>query len=210
MDDPLAADTASGGRERLLAAATRLFGERGYAGTTVRAVATAAKVSAPLVLHHFGSKAGLREAVDADVLGKVRQALAGRLSIPTAALGAEDAHEALVARLVSTVGAVVAAPGIRDYLRRSILESDETGGELTRSALAISRAELDALIEAGAVRQDVDRDYAAVQLLMLTLGPLLLSPILEEQLAEPVFSAEGIARRVRANIDLLVHGLLEG
>lgn len=46
----------SGSREEILAAARRLFAERGYDGTTIRAVAADAGVNPALVHHFFGSK----------------------------------------------------------------------------------------------------------------------------------------------------------
>jgi AcrR family transcriptional regulator len=46
-------------REAILEAARKLFAERGYAGATMRAIATEAGVDAALVVHFFGSKAGL-------------------------------------------------------------------------------------------------------------------------------------------------------
>lgn len=46
-------------REAILEAARRLFAERGYAGATMRAIAADAGVDAALVVHFFGSKAGL-------------------------------------------------------------------------------------------------------------------------------------------------------
>jgi AcrR family transcriptional regulator len=45
--------------ERLLAAALKLFGQRGYAGVSVREVARAAGVTTPNVYYYFGSKRGL-------------------------------------------------------------------------------------------------------------------------------------------------------
>lgn len=50
-------------RERLLDAAELLFIERGYSGTSVRAIATAAKVNLAASNYHFGSKRGLFSAV---------------------------------------------------------------------------------------------------------------------------------------------------
>jgi len=50
---------ASHSRARILAAAQRLFAERGYDGASVRAVAARARVDPALVLHFFGSKADL-------------------------------------------------------------------------------------------------------------------------------------------------------
>ena len=48
--------------------ALRLFAAQGPDAVTVRQVAAAAGVSPGLVMHHFGSKAGLRAAVDEHVL----------------------------------------------------------------------------------------------------------------------------------------------
>jgi AcrR family transcriptional regulator len=56
---------SSTSREAILAAARRLFAERGYAGTSMRAIATEAGVDASLIVHFFGSKSGLlSEAVE--------------------------------------------------------------------------------------------------------------------------------------------------
>jgi AcrR family transcriptional regulator len=49
-----------------MAAGRRLFAEAGYAATTTADVARLAGVSEGIVFHHFGSKAGLLEAVGAD------------------------------------------------------------------------------------------------------------------------------------------------
>src|SRR6476661_8008143 len=46
-------------RAAILASARALFAEHGYAGTTVRAVATAAGVDGALVHHYFGTKQDL-------------------------------------------------------------------------------------------------------------------------------------------------------
>ena len=50
-------------REAILAAARAAFASNGYAATSVRAVARAADVDPALVLHFFGTKDGLFEAV---------------------------------------------------------------------------------------------------------------------------------------------------
>ena len=46
-------------RAAILAAAQAQFGEQGFERTTIRSVATAAGVDPALVMHYFGSKAGL-------------------------------------------------------------------------------------------------------------------------------------------------------
>ena len=58
---------------RIRDAAIRQFGEHGFS-TGVRAIATAAGVSAGLVIHHFGSKDGLRKVCDEHIAEQIRSA----------------------------------------------------------------------------------------------------------------------------------------
>jgi AcrR family transcriptional regulator len=61
------------GRARIRDAAIRRFGVDGF-GASVRAIAADAGVSPGLVIHHFGSKDGLRAACDEHVLRMIREA----------------------------------------------------------------------------------------------------------------------------------------
>src|SRR5215467_8732359 len=57
-------------RQSVIAAARRLFGERGYAGTSIEAIAEAAGVAVPTVYAAFGNKRSiLRALIDAAVDG---------------------------------------------------------------------------------------------------------------------------------------------
>src|SRR3984893_7683389 len=56
---------------RIRDAAIEQFGEHGF-GVGLRAIAEAAGVSAALVIHHFGSKDGLRKACDDYVADEIR------------------------------------------------------------------------------------------------------------------------------------------
>jgi len=60
---PIRVEQAQATRRRVLEAAQGLFLERGYAGTTVAAVAAAADVSAETIYTSFGGKRGLLEGV---------------------------------------------------------------------------------------------------------------------------------------------------
>ncbi len=60
-------------RERLLAAARRLFGERGYEATSIESVLDASGVARGALYHHFQSKAELFDAVLADVLVEIAE-----------------------------------------------------------------------------------------------------------------------------------------
>ncbi len=63
------------GRERILDAAIGRFAEHGADGTSLKEIARDAGVSQALIVHHFGSKQGLREACDAHILDVIREQL---------------------------------------------------------------------------------------------------------------------------------------
>jgi AcrR family transcriptional regulator len=83
-------------RTALVDAARRLFAERGFAGTSVRAVAREAGVDAALVSHYFGDKQGLLVAtmeLPVDPAARIREVLAG---------GADGLGERLVRTFTQT------------------------------------------------------------------------------------------------------------
>ena len=65
-------DDGRSARERILDAAIALFAERGVAGTSLKVIAEHADVSQALIVHHFASKQGLRDACDAHIIGVIR------------------------------------------------------------------------------------------------------------------------------------------
>src|SRR3954447_15313241 len=77
-------------RELILEAATAVFGERGYVGTTTDAVARAAGVSQPYVVRMFGTKEALFLEVLHRALDKLMAAFRGALADGVAA--GEDAQ----------------------------------------------------------------------------------------------------------------------
>jgi AcrR family transcriptional regulator len=93
-------------RASILAAARESFGSRGFAGTTIRSIATAAGVDAALVHHYFGSKDDLFMAA-LDIPVDLRTLLA-----PVAAAGADGAAE----RFLTVFFSVWDDPGTRPAL----------------------------------------------------------------------------------------------
>ena len=106
-------------KARLLEAASELFAERGYAGTSMRAVTQAAGVSVSSANYHFGSKQALLHATLAEVIGPVNRERIDRLTQLEAAAGADgpDLESILEAFLAPAVERRDAASG-RDAFRR--------------------------------------------------------------------------------------------
>ncbi|MEL6980286.1 MAG: TetR family transcriptional regulator [Pseudomonadota bacterium] len=67
---------AKSGKEQLLAAATRLFAEKGFYGASIANIADEVGLTKQALLHHFGSK----EALYAAVLQEIADALTERLA----------------------------------------------------------------------------------------------------------------------------------
>lgn len=184
----------SSGRERLLHEAVRLFGEGGYEGTSVRQVAEAAGMSAASVIHHFGSKENLRQATDDRVLGELAEWL--RTAV----------RQVLQGGPAERVGDLVGEPAVRAYLRRVLLVGGPAGCELMQDLVAIACLELEQAAEAGRVRPGTDLQYAAVQVVGLLVGPLVLGPLLPA--FEATTSRETVAARARQDAAFLREGLL--
>src|ERR1700757_5236006 len=92
---------------RIRDAAIEQFGERGF-GVGLRSIAEAAGVSAALVIHHFGSKDGLRKACDDYVAEEIRsgKSEAMRSSDPAtcfAAMAEIEEYAPLMAYLVRSM-----------------------------------------------------------------------------------------------------------
>lgn len=196
-----------GGRDRILNAALHLFGEQGFAPTSVRQVAVAAGVSPPLVLHHFGSKDGLRRAVDADVMRRVERALDGALAELPARLDITAPRDRIAARLLTSQGPLVLDASLRTHVRRSILEGGPAGAALLSKAWQVAAKQVHTLKASGLARPELDTQETTLHLLLLVFGPWLLIG-LDDILEEPASSPAGSARRLRAGMALLTHGVL--
>lgn len=194
------------GRARLRQAALELFAERGFEATSTRAVAAAANLSPALVTRHFGSKQGLRAAVDDEVLRRIGAALG---EIDAASLDAASTSGSGRGALLSSLGEVSARlfgadPVLRGYLRHALTEGGEAGSALFGRLLAGARTELGRLAdEAGGFCPGVDEEWAPFQMLCLILGPLLLEPVMQPNLERPMFAPEVLARRSAANQRML-------
>jgi len=186
-------------KARLRETALALFADRGIATTSLRSIAAAAGVSPGLVIHHFGSKDGLRRAVDAVVVKRITAALS---EVPIGSSGASliDQRAEVLARVLAP------QPALLQYIAQALSESGEAAGELFTLLYAAARADR-ALADAGVIRADSDPFWRALQQLVLIVGPLLLRPLIEQQLGGSLFEPGNFERWMRANADLLKHGI---
>jgi len=146
---------------RIRDAAIELFGARGFE-VGVRAIAEAAGVSPGLVIHHFGSKDGLRKACDDYIAEEIR-------SEKSEAIRSTDA-----ATWLAQVAEIESYAPMMAYLVRSM----QTGGELARhlwqTMIRNTESYLDDGVRAGTIRPSRDPAARAKYLAMAGGGAFLL------------------------------------
>lgn len=175
MDTTAAAGTGAGGdltsKARIRNAALELHAAKGGENTTLRDVAAAAGVTSGLVIHHFGSKEGLRKAVQQYVVDQFRAAVD---SVPPVGTAEQIGHarDEAVARMWAD------NPVFVRYLRRAVLE--DTGESDLLDLLAdYTFAQLQQLRAAGIATSAQSAQTQAVGILLRELGPRILQPMVE-------------------------------
>jgi AcrR family transcriptional regulator len=172
--------------------ALRLFARFGPDAVTVRQIAAAAAVSPALVVHHYGSKQGLRQAVDE----RVAQVFDGLFQTVTADPTAIDwsvvPADASLAALV--LGQLPADSPIPAYLRRLWLAGDEAGLALFRRWYEAGLAMLDALQSAGLLVASKDPPVRAAFVMVNDLAVLLLRDQLTAVLGMDPLGPDGMRR----------------
>jgi AcrR family transcriptional regulator len=128
---------------RIRDAAIAQFGEHGF-GVGVRAIADAAGVSAGLVIHHFGSKEGLRKACDDYVAEEIR-------SSKSEAMKSNDP-----ATWFAQMAEIESYAPMMAYLVRSMQSGGELATMLWRRMIDNAEEYLDEGVRAGTVKPSRD------------------------------------------------------
>jgi AcrR family transcriptional regulator len=146
-------------RARIRDAAVQTFGTAGF-DASVRAVAAAAGVSPGLVIHHFGSKDGLRAACDEHVLRLIREAETDAFSSGPGALLAQLAELDQYAPLVG-------------YLVQALLAGGDLASTLLTRMTTDAESYLAEAVAAGRIRPSRDPAARAAYLVDIGIGAVL-------------------------------------
>ncbi|MEU9806431.1 TetR family transcriptional regulator [Mycobacterium sp. NPDC050853] len=146
---------------RIRDAAIKLWGEQGF-GASVRAIAEAAGVSPGLVIHHYGSKEGLRQAVDGYLLEYIRSEKSRTLTSndPKVWLDALDEIESF-------------APMVR-YLLHSVQSGGEPGRAFLQRSIHDAEQYLDDGVRAGTIKPSRDPKGRALWVSLTGVGALAI------------------------------------
>ncbi len=180
-------------------AATRLFADRGAAAVTVREIAAAAGVSAGLVMHHFGSKDGLRAAVDRRAVAFFEEMI-GELARTGEEGGSASLAELFAARLESE-------PVMVEYVRRLLLDGGEPASALYGRLFDATLKGMRALVDAGVARPAEDERVRAAFLLSNDLSLVLLRRQIARAAGTDPLTRQGLIAWSAAVMDVYTHGV---
>lgn len=185
---------------RILDVAIDAFAADGFSAVTVRRIATEADVSPALVLHHYGSKAGLRAACDAQVITRIMDTKRQR--------GAE-AGQGLspfpLQQLMQEAGGETAWR----YLVRAVLEDTTHGRDVFHQLVTATERVLVEGWPGVDLHPVADARATAVALTAQSLAPLLFAPHAARELgiAQDAPVGDVLLRLSPALMDLYAHGL---
>jgi AcrR family transcriptional regulator len=187
VDRPTDPGTAT---DRIRLAAMRMFAEVGFEGASIRRIAEAAGVSPALVMHHYGSKAGLRTACDEYARSATHDSL-GRLV--TLMSGTQPATDAVLEE---------PAPTLLAYVARAVVDGTPAGDRLMDDVVSAVAAVQDESVADGVMADTDDRVMRAVLLTLYDLAPVILARHVARLTGSDPHSPEGFARVARAAMAL--------
>jgi AcrR family transcriptional regulator len=115
--------SAPNGAQRIVRAAIDAFARRGYDGTSLRFIASAAEVDPALIVHHFGSKLGVWRAAVDHVAARLAVALE-RLTVAIPADGVAE-RRSLASALASLIDLVCESPVIAQFIVKELVQQND-------------------------------------------------------------------------------------
>lgn len=170
-------------RDRVLAAATRLFAQRGYNGTSVSAIADEVGIRAPSLLYHFASKELLRDAVLEGLLTHWKDIL------PKVLLAATTGRDRFDGVIGEVIAFFEAEPMRARLLLRESLDRPDAVRGMIATHLAPWMSLLTEYIELGKtegrIHADLDAEAYVSEVVLLVLGHFALGGVAGAALQEP-------------------------
>ncbi len=189
---------------RILAAAERIFAERGLAGARTEEIARAAQVNKALLYYYFESKERLYRFVLESLFSQLRASIepaAGQASLP---------RQQLLAYVNGYFDFVWSHPNYPRLVQREMMDR---GGHLqwiVRSYFRPLHRRLSATINAGIRSGDfrrVDAGHTVLTIIAMTVFYFAAAPVLSEIWGRDALQPRAVASRRKAILNFLEHGL---
>jgi AcrR family transcriptional regulator len=194
--EPSLVDQDRTARARIRDAAFERFAADGVAATSIKSIAADAGVSPSLVIHHFGSKEGLREACDQYVVERHRELVRSTTG------GALDPLQSL--REIDE-----ALPLVR-YLARTLPDGSAHGTELINDLVENGLKNYPAAVESGFFKPSDNPRERGVILVLWQLGMFVLHEHVERLLGANLLSGspDGWLKVALPMLEILTFGVL--
>lgn len=195
-------EEAASSKERLLAAATTLFGEKGYGSVSVREICKSGGTTINMVHHYYGSKEGLLEAI----IGRFDD---GVFAVPNRLLkkpasSREDFISRLELLFETTLEAYIEH---RAVLRVAVRE--QRAQPVAVSFMSRFSDFIDEAKKNGYVREDVDSSLVSGAILDRLVNQVQFAPWIKASSGKDVIDdADYREAWCKANIDLFLRGFL--
>jgi TetR/AcrR family transcriptional regulator, regulator of cefoperazone and chloramphenicol sensitivity len=192
-------------RANIRTSALELFAAKGPDAVTIREIAAAAGVSPGLVLHHYESKQGLRDAVDEYVASLFE--IMTKTSMED--MSAPDADTQSIASGISLLlfGALPSESPVPAYLRRLLLSDDPAGRQIFKTWYDLTLSLTKQGIAEGSLLPSGDPEVRAALLMISDLATMLLHKNLAAVVGVDLLTPDGIARWAADAIDAFTNGV---
>lgn len=195
-------DSSLPARERLLLAGGAVFAEKGFDGASVREICVLAGTTSNMIHHYFGSKQGLYD----EILSGFSERL---LVVPIRIISEPPrSRENLIARLEifieETLEALIAQPDLYKLVIREQIIFDVFANYNQKLVNFLEAAKQD-----GIVRPELDTEMLTGLILDRLGNQVLYAPWIKETSGQSMHSGDSYKKRwLRANLDLILHGML--
>jgi AcrR family transcriptional regulator len=170
--DPRAGADDLTAKARIRNAAMDLYAEFGEDRTSMRAIASAAGVTVGLLVHHFKTKDGIRDAVEQLVVDYFAQAIAQAPADGTKG-------EITAARNAAVEQMLESNPAVVNYLRRALLDPAGQKGQLLERLTELTRSELTKARDVGIASAHRRDSTQIIDIVVRQLGQLFLQPMID-------------------------------
>ena len=196
-----AGDQEGGGARRIRDAALLLFGERGFGSTSLKAIAAEAGVSQALIVHHYGSKEGLRTVCDEHVVRTIR------------VHKQETISEAPQFDPLAGLRRMENGRPLLRYLVRTLAEGGPHASSMIDGMVSDAEAYMEQGERAGLIKPSTTPRDRAVLLVIWSLGALTLHEQVHRLLGADLLAHDvevaSLKRYLRPAVELYRQGLVE-